>query len=129
MRGNKRERHFTAAGNSGRSWTSDEVRYLQRHRADGSDLIAHVLGRTPRAVQQQAHRLGVSLRIRPGETCPMCGEHTVREGTDAAAHGMCQVCWERRKADAMRERAAELRAKADYEAAKKQCQHHRAKRS
>lgn len=117
------KRDFTAAGKSGCSWTSDEVRYLQRHRADGSDLIAHVLGRTTGAVQQQAHRLGVSLRIRHGETCPMCGEHIVREGTDAALHGMCQVCWERRKADAMRERAAELRAKADYEAAKKQCQH------
>lgn len=119
----RRKQDFTAAGKSGCSWTSDEVRYLQRHRADGSDLIAHVLGRTPRAVQQQAHRLGVSLRIRPGETCPMCGEHIVREGTAAAKQGMCQVCWERRKADAMRERVAEQRAKADYEAAKKLAQY------
>ena len=96
---------------------------MQRHRADGSDLIAHVLGRTTGAVQQQAHRLGVSLRIKPGETCPMCGEHIVREGTAAAKQGMCQVCWERRKADAMRERVAEQRAKADYEAAKKLAQY------
>ena len=53
----------------------------------------------------------------------MCGEHIVREGTAAAKQGMCQVCWERRKANAMRERAAEQRAKADYEAAKKLAQY------
>lgn len=112
------EVNFTTAGRSGKSWTSEESRYLKRHRADGSDLIAHVLGRTPRAVQQQAHRLGVSLRIRAGETCPVCGEHAVSEGTVAASHGMCQVCWERRKADAMRERAAEKAAVREYDSAK-----------
>ena len=105
-----------------RRWTDAEVRYLSAHRADGSYLIAHVLKRTPLSVRVKAARLHISLDRKPMKVCPICGTYFVRDNK-AGRYGMCQVCWERRKADAMRERAAELRAKADYEAAKKQCQH------
>ncbi|WP_306792626.1 hypothetical protein [Collinsella ureilytica] len=37
----------------------------------------------------------------------------------AARHGLCPVCWERRKASAMRERNAFEAARREYEAAKK----------
>lgn len=57
------------ASNTGRvipkGWASGEIRYLREHAADGAEAIAAHLGRTVRAVQQQAVRQRVSLR-RPG---------------------------------------------------------------
>lgn len=100
-------------------WTDEEERYLIQHRSDGADLIAHALGVSVPAVKHKASRLGVSLRPKPGEICPLCGCYVIRPHTDAGRHGMCPACWERRKADAMRERRAFQRAKEDYEAAKK----------
>lgn len=100
-----------------RRWTDAEVRYLSSHRADGSYLIAHVLGRTPLSVRVKAARLRIPLGSRPTRVCPICGTYFVRDNK-AGRYGMCQVCWERRKADAMRERAAERAAQRDYDNAK-----------
>lgn len=100
-----------------RRWTDAEVRYLSSHRADGSQLIAHVLGRTPLSVRVKAARLRISLDRKPMKVCPICGTYFVRDNK-AGRYGMCQVCWERRKADAMRERAAERAAQRDYDNAK-----------
>jgi hypothetical protein len=105
-----------------RPWTTEEERYLARHRTDGADLLAHVLGRSVRAVRVKASRLGVSLAARPGEVCPMCGCYEIREHTEAARHGLCPVCWERRKAKAMEERRATRAAQQGYERAKKRAQ-------
>lgn len=100
-------------------WTFAEVRYLKQHRTDGAELIAEALGRSVSSVQAKACAAGVSLMYRPGDMCPVCGLHSLREGTLAAKHGMCIACWERRKADAMEEQAAELRERKRYDAAKK----------
>lgn len=100
-----------------RRWTDAEVRYLSAHRADGSFLIAHVLKRTPLSVRVKAARLHISLDRKPMKVCPICGTYFVRDNK-AGRYGMCQVCWERRKADAMRERAAERAAQRDYDNAK-----------
>ena len=82
-----------------RRWTDAEVRYLSAHRADGSHLIAHVLKRTPLSVRVKAARLHISLDRKPMKVCPICGTYFVRDNK-AGRYGMCQVCWERRKADA-----------------------------
>lgn len=102
---------------SNRRWTDAEVRYLSAHRADGSYLIAHVLKRSPMSVMVKASRLHISLERKPMKVCPICGTYFVRDNK-AGRYGMCQVCWERRKADAMRERAAERAAQRDYDNAK-----------
>lgn len=100
-----------------RRWTDAEVRYLWAHREDGSLVIAHVLKRSPLSVRVKAARLHISLGRKPMKLCPVCGTYFVRDNK-AGRYGMCQVCWNRRKADAMRERAAEMAAQRDYDAAK-----------
>lgn len=105
-----------------RRWTDEEKRYLRQHRHDGPVLIAEALGKSACAVKQMAHRLHISLRVQPGDTCPVCGTYVVQTSTDAARHGMCPLCWERRKRKAMEERAALTRERKLYDAAK-----HRAK--
>ena len=96
-------------------WTWREVEYLRMHRTDGADLIAHALGRTVPSVKAKAHVLGLSLMYLPGDTCPVCGENPIREGTAAARHTMCISCWEKRKANATRERALEEGVKREYD--------------
>lgn len=103
-------------------WTDEEKRYLRQHRYDGSELVAEALGKSVCAVKQMAHRLHISLRVQPGDTCPLCGTYVIQARTDAAHHGMCPLCWERRKRKAMEERAALARERKLYDAAK-----HRAK--
>ncbi len=98
------------------------MRYLRQHRADGAFAIGEALGRSPKAVRRMAERVGVSLRVRPADPCPVCGRNPVREGTVAARHGMCVACWTRHLSELRRERADEERAQADYEAAKKRAQ-------
>lgn len=100
-------------------WTDEEKRYLISHKTDGADLIAAALGRTVVSVQIMACRLHVSLRREEGELCPRCAMYRVRRGTIAYRYGLCPVCWEREKTDAMRERKAFQRERQDYEAAKK----------
>ena len=100
-------------------WTDEERRYIKQHRGDGAALLAYVLGVTPKAVQRVAEKMHVSLRITKGDICPVCGLETIRDRTDAARYGMCPSCWERRKAEAMRERRRFEAAHRDYEAAKK----------
>lgn len=106
---------FAKDGN--RRWTDAEVRYMSAHRSDGAYLIAHVLGRSVISVQSKACRLRISLGRKPMKVCPVCGTYYIRDNK-AGRYGMCQACWERRKADAMRERAAERAAQRDYDNAK-----------
>lgn len=100
-------------------WTDEEKRYLITYKDDGAEKIAAALGRSTIAVQIMACRLHVSLAVRHGEICPRCGMREVRKGTSAYSHGLCPVCWEREKAEAIRERRAFKRARKEYEAAKK----------
>ena len=100
-------------------WGEHETRYLVRHRDDGAELIAEALGRSTDSVRSKAKRLGVELTYRKLEICPVCGTSYVRPNTKAGTHGMCVSCWDRRKADTMRERVAEIRAAREYDAAKK----------
>lgn len=115
----KKTRNSQVPPSTGRPWTNREERYLRQHRNDGAELLAEVLDRTVASVKLKAHRLGVSLAYRPGDICPLCGEHTIHPDTVAARHGMCIVCWERRKADQMREARAEQRVRSEYERQKK----------
>lgn len=102
-----------------RHWTSADERYLRQHRTDGAALLSCALGRSRRAVEVMASRLGISLRPSTGGVCSVCGCYEVRPHTDAGRAGMCPVCWERRKAKAMEERNAMREAMRAYEAAKK----------
>ena len=103
-------------------WTTRELAYLRRHRADGADAIASALGRSQKSVRRMAERAGVSLRVRPGELCPRCGLNRVREGTVAARRGVCVACWPRHLAELREERRDEDRAETAYEHAKKGAQ-------
>lgn len=99
-------------------WTDAERRYLSQHRTDGAERIAVALGRTPASVTIEASKLHVSLRVKPGDVCPVCGTHSIRQGTSDVRHGMCRTCWEREKARVLREANAERRARLSYDAAK-----------
>lgn len=100
-------------------WTDEEKRYLVTYKTDGAERIAAALGRSVIAVQIMACRLHVSLAESEGELCPRCGVRRIRKGTSAYRHGLCPVCWESEKAEAMRERRAFQRARREYERAKK----------
>lgn len=102
-----------------RNWTTTEIRYIRQHRSEGAEAIAFVLGRTERAVRQVAYLNGISWKVKPGEVCPVCGQHEIREGTSAANHGMCIPCWNMKLAALHREAEAEERTNRLREAAKK----------
>lgn len=114
----------TSSGKSAwRAWTTGEVRYLRQHRAEGSAAISEALGRTQWAVERMARRKKIRLgRKGPGEVCPLCATYRIAANTSAAKHGMCVVCYERRKADARRQAVAEDDAHREYEKEKKAAQ-------
>lgn len=99
-------------------WTDEEKRYLITYKSDGAERIAAALGRSVFSVQCMASRLHVSLVEVEGDLCPRCGARKVRKGTSAYRHGLCPVCWEMEKTEAIRERRALQRAKREYDAAK-----------
>lgn len=101
-----------------RKWTDEEKRYLVTYKTDGAERIAAALGRSVISVRVMACRMHVSLVEVDGDLCPRCGAHRVRKGTSAARHGLCPVCWELEKTEAIRERRALQRAKQKYDAAK-----------
>ena len=107
-------------------WTEEKQTYLIRHAQDGVGLLSRALGVSEEEVIRHAERSGLRLSYGPEwgelELCPMCAARYVRPQTVAGRAGVCPVCWERAKAEAMRERAASVRAKVDYEDAKKRCQ-------
>lgn len=102
-----------------RPWTDEEKRYLITYKTDGAKRIAAALGRSVIAVKIMASRLHVSLAQTDGELCPRCGVRRIRKGTSSYRHGLCPVCWESEKAEAIRERRAFQRARREYERAKK----------
>lgn len=104
-----------------RPWSREELSYLRDHRRDGSQSVAAALGRTPHAVRNKASQLGISLlpiAHDRGELCPACAMREVDPTTVAGRNGLCHVCYLRRKADEARNRAAEIRARRDYDAAR-----------
>lgn len=107
-------------------WTDERQGYLIRHALDGVGLLSHALGISEDEVVRQAERSGLRLSYGPQwgelELCPVCCARYVRPRTTAYRAGVCPVCWDRMKAEAMRERAATVNARRDYEAAKKQAQ-------
>ena len=110
-----------------RPWTTGELEVIRKFRAEGVDAIYEMMrdpktGRPTRskgAIKLAAHRIGVSLRVRPGDICPVCNVNPVREGTNAARHGMCVPCWNLHLAALRREQAAIERTHRLYEAEKK----------
>lgn len=100
-----------------------EVRYLRQHRSEGAGSIALALKRTQSAVLHKAMREGVRLgNAGPGDLCPMCSTYYIARNGAGAPHGMCQVCWETRKAQLKRQAHAERVAGALYEKEKKAAQ-------
>lgn len=112
----------TAYPNENKPWSNSERRTLSRNRNEGADAIAEILGRSPKAVQHMAEKMRVSLRVSPGEVCPVCGIHEVRPHTAAARHGMCPTCWMRKLASLREEEASIRQAEREYQAAKKRAQ-------
>ena len=80
-------------------WTTEEIRYLDEHRADGAMAIAEHLGRTVISVKVQASRYGIPLT--PRWRCPKCGMQ-VRKPLNPAT-GWCANCTK----EARRSRIAE----------------------
>lgn len=112
----------TAYPNENRPWSNSEKRTLSRNRNEGADAIAAILGRSPKAVQRMAEKMRVSLRVSPGDVCPVCGIHEVRPHTAAARHGMCPTCWTKKLTSLREEEASVRQAERDYQAAKKRAQ-------
>lgn len=103
-------------------WSDEEKRYLFKHAADGYLLIGEALGRSGLAVKRKCARMGVRVSRYPieGELCPRCGTGRITASDrNAVGAGVCPICWEQMKAEAMEERAAYLRTRRRYEAAKK----------
>lgn len=103
-----------------RRWSDREERHLRSHADDGAAAIAAELGRTETAVRLKAMRLGVALapRWQRGLTCPRCGHRMTRSMVGWRAAGVCDACWERIKADALRERTREELARREYQIAR-----------
>ena len=124
---NSRHRDMSTAAqaaypNEHKPWSNSEKRTLSRNRNEGADAIAAILGRSPNSVRVMASKMHVSLRVSPGDVCPVCGVHEIRPHTAAARHGMCPTCWTK-KLTSLREEEASLRqAERDYQAAKKRAQ-------
>ena len=105
-----------------RPWSREEVAYLRDHRRDGSAAIAAKLGRSQQAVKNKASELGLSLLPAAhdrGELCPACAMREVDRSTVAGRNGLCKVCYTYRQTERARQRAAEIRAQRDYDAARK----------
>lgn len=104
-----------------RPWSREEVAYLRDHARDGSAAIAAKLGRSRQAVKNKACELGLSLLPAAhdrGELCPACAMREVDRSTTAGRNGLCKVCYTYRQADRARQRAAEIRAQREYDAAR-----------
>lgn len=76
------------------TWTSSEVRYLEEHAGDGAVAIAEALGKSVKAVKNQAMRYGLSLRKR--WLCPKCGRETFKPLSNRT--GWCVSCTREQRA-------------------------------
>lgn len=76
------------------TWTSSEVRYLEEHAGDGAEAIAKALGKSVKAVKNQAMRYGLSLRKR--WLCPKCGRETFKPLSNRT--GWCVSCTREQRA-------------------------------
>lgn len=104
-----------------RRWSRDELEYLLEHRRDGAVAIAGKLYRSPDAVRKKASEIGVSLMpvgYESREVCPQCGARGIDPKTVAGRNGICEVCHKRNLTDAERDKAALIRANAEYNAAR-----------
>ena len=107
-------------------WNFERQRYLITHAQDGVGLLAHALGVTEEEVLEQAERTGVVLTYGPSreelELCPACQTRYIRPRTNAAKAGLCPTCWNREKAEALRERQSYVLSVKEYEREKKRRQ-------
>lgn len=108
--------------NNGKPWDESEKHILSRFRNEGADAIAAMLGRSPMAIRVMASKMHVSLRVKPGELCPVCGKYRIRDHTAAARHGMCPACWTKELIRLREEAAEQKRLDRAYQAAKKRAQ-------
>lgn len=69
-------------------WTTHELSYLEEHAGEGAEAIAEALGFTPRAVEVQASKYGISLR--KFWLCPNCGMKTRKPLSPKT--GWCASC-------------------------------------
>lgn len=81
------------------TWTSSEVRYLEEHAGDGAEAIAKALGKSVKAVKNQAMRYGLSLRKR--WLCPKCGRETFKPLSNRT--GWCVSCTREQRASEIAE--------------------------
>lgn len=81
------------------TWTSSEVRYLEEHAGDGAEAIAKALGKSVKAVKNQAMRYGLSLRKRC--LCPKCGRETFKPLSNRT--GWCVSCTREQRASEIAE--------------------------
>lgn len=109
-------------------WSDRENRFISTHRLDGYLLISEGLRgigseRAPEAVRMHALRsLGIRLSKYPASgmrKCVSCGRWDARPNTEAGRAGFCQACWERRKAEAVREGRDEDSARREYQRVKR----------
>ena len=104
-------------------WSDEEKRYLLKVASDGAALAAVALNREQADVEEMARAMGIALAERPPvgerELCPYCCERYIKPGTRAGKSGMCIVCWERRKTEAVMERASFVESLRVYDAARK----------
>lgn len=69
-------------------WSSSEIGYLEQHAGEGAQAVADALGRSISSVTHQAHKWGISLRVR--HVCPKCG-HATRSPLSPKT-GWCVAC-------------------------------------
>ncbi len=90
-------------------------------RNEGADAVAAILGRSPKAVRRMASKAHVSLRVRPGDVCPVCGMREVRPHTGGKARHVPDVL-DGEAHPGAEEEACQKRAEREFQAAKKRAQ-------
>lgn len=92
-------------------WNSSEIGYLEQHAGEGAQAVADALGRSVSSVTHQAHRWGISLRIR--QVCPRCGHVTYSPLSPKT--GWCAACNLEMHRDRAQERNAAIRREVEEE--------------
>lgn len=92
-------------------WRRWEIDYLSKHAGNGAQAVAEKLGRSAKAVQNMASRLGISLR--EISLCPNCGQETYLPLSPRT--GWCRACTisASRDSAALRNRAVRFELQAE----------------
>ncbi len=92
-------------------WSSSEIGYLERHAGEGAQAVADALGRSVSSVTHQAHKRGVSLRVR--QICTRCGHASYSPLSPKT--GWCAACSLEMSRDKALEHNAAIRREAEAE--------------